>query len=297
MSELLQQALFFAAVSLVAVACLAAAFLAGVLYERWSERRALQRAAQQFSTLVERLLKNLDQAADFTGQLQQFPAADWQAGQQATLCAKAGELLNRLIEFSTPPEVRQAQLERQVPAVQFPTLVRSPEDARTGLPDYSAFEVNLRSTLDCVATGLFATVVLVEIDKFAALVTRHGPREADHFCRSVAKLLLHGVRDQDLVCQCFDGRFAVLLLDAQAEPLEAIPGELRDLIRQHRFRLSSTDQEVLVTASFGVYAPQPGDQPAICLTRVQHALDDSQRRGRNQLHRHDGRTSVFCRAG
>ena len=76
-----------------------------------------------------------------------------------------------------------------------------------------------------------------------------------------------------------------------------LAGTIRDRVRGYRFRLDETGPEVLVTASFGYTRLFPGDTVELALNRAGNALDRSLRRGRNQLHIHDGRGMTHSMAG
>ena len=80
------------------------------------------------------------------------------------------------------------------------------------------------------------------------------------------------------------------------QTLRRLAQTICDTVRHYHFRLEESGPEVLVTASFGLTQCRPGDNADLILNRVENALAKSQRRGRNQLHLHNGDLLVQCLA-
>lgn len=174
--------------------------------------------------------------------------------------------------------------------------MRSPEDAATGLPDRTAFDHNIALLQDAVnQSGGEAGLLLVQLDRWPQLVRRIGMAQSLVLLRKVAGVLCRSIRDEDLLCRTGDETFAVLMPNVGPETGGHLAEAIRRTIRHYHFRLDETGPEILVTASFGFAATLPGEHPDLLCNRAGDALALSHRRGRNQLHIHDG-ADLSCAA-
>ena len=161
---------------------------------------------------------------------------------------------------------------------------RQPLDPLTELPARAACEQNLgRLTQAAAATGR-GGLLLVSLDRFDSLRGRFGDATAAELRRLVARLLCRTGRDADLACTLADDLFGVLLSDTDVAASIIQAAAVRDALRAHRFQPEADGPEVLVTASFGFTAAQPGDDPQSMQERAAMAVAHSRRLGRNRLH-------------
>jgi len=159
----------------------------------------------------------------------------------------------------------------------------SPESETTGLPNRTAFDENLRKMLDVgeqqdAQSGL----LLIKIEKFTQLIRRLG-KDAQILQWKMARVLCRSLRESDVVCQFNDDAFAVLLPGVSDKLGSQLAQAIRDSIRFHRFRVSESDDEILLTASFGLTFCRPLEPVDLLLNRAGDALAKSMRRGRNRL--------------
>ena len=302
------------------------AFVAGMRYERGASRRALRRARKHLSRLVEVVFESLDSAHEACRSLQQFPHASLTPrqlealrGQQRRLEETVGDILEEQKRRAESAAMRRLGVDPSlgdngsstavvcdggggsigaVPAEYTVSWQRDRTDDRSGLPDRICFDANLGAMLEAgsKAPG-FGGLLLIKIDRFDQLRQRHGGREADGFLRKLAGAVLRSARDEDLLCRFADDTLALLMPSLSPETGRTLSHRIRQSVRNSHFRLNENGSEVLVTASFGYAASYPGDTAEHVLSRAGNALEKSQRRGRNQLHVHDGDTVVHCLAG
>ena len=115
--------------------------------------------------------------------------------------------------------------------------------------------------------------------------------------RNVIRVVLRAARDADSVCHYNGSTFGVLMPNVDDSTGRKLAEAIRQTVRQYHFRLDESGPEVLVTASFGYTTCLPDDNHDLALNRAGNALAKSERRGRNQLHVHDGNTLANCLVG
>lgn len=175
---------------------------------------------------------------------------------------------------------------------------RQPEDSKSGIPNRAAFDDNLRALIAAGQNaGVDSGLLLIKVDKFDQLQTRYGNADAEAFLRKVVAVVCRAGRDEDLLCRYSTDMLALLMPQIDSKAGRVAAQKIRDSVRSSRFRLDADGPEVLITASFGYTVCDPDDNPDLVVNRAGNALAKSQRRGRNQLHLHDGSTLVHCLAG
>lgn len=276
-------------------------FAAGVIYARMSVKWAVRRARSELSRLYTLVLQTLDSAQEACTYLETYPDLALTADQTEQLDSKRTGLLEtvaRIVETQRDrlkaAEQRATPLLKTVPAR--PEWSRSSKDPSTGLPDRSAFDENLDTLLNFGSeAGVENGLLCVQVDKFSQLKTRFGTEEAGLLLRKLAGVVCVAARDEDLVCRFREDTLAVLMPCLSRDAGNRLADAIRRAVRGHQFQLEGTGAEVLVTASFGYTPCFPQDSAKTALDRASNALARSRRRGRNQLHVHDGRTTRFCR--
>lgn len=281
-----------------AVAC----FFAGVYYARMSVRWACERAKKQIHSMFNMVVDSIDQAEKNCQLLDSFSNLKLSENQLEKLQSRQTGFLESLTRLVSPKkdELEEQAAQEEAKKQQFVTQLewtRSPEDPLTGLPNRTAFEINFLSLLESSAqSDLECGLVLVQLDKLEHLKSRFANEAIKRFIKKMSSLLCLTLRDEDLVCRCDEGRFAILIPAIDHETGFQLAEKLRQGIRQHRFRVSDNGEEVLVTASFGFTLCNGGDNTEVAFNRAYSALANSQKKGRNQLHYHDGQTTQLCAA-
>lgn len=276
-------------------------FVGGYQYARTIARRTFTQASQKVAKLFSLAMETLDSAQEVCGMLEGFPHLRLSSEQTQRLDSKRTNLVDTVAGIvNSQMEIQQE--EEKASAVEKPESlniqwVTSPEDHGTGLPNREAFEANLSSLLELsnqyqIKHGL----LLVKFDKLDHLKTRFGTHRAENLLKKMASIVCLAARDIDLTCRLQTEIFVVLMPDVNCEAGRVFCEKIRDTIRNHRFRIDEDGAEVLVTGSFGFTTCVPGDSIELALNRANHALSKSQRRGRNQLHVHDGSSLELCAA-
>lgn len=298
MNPLVLSLAIFAAVVATAVI----GFAAGMIFERWYISTAMARASKRLSRLVDHVVKTMNHAEQACQKLASSAATQLNAKQRERLQAGQAGLLSAveaLVEVTAIGEQngeKPAATSAASPARTPVKWEQSPVDERSQVPDFSAFENNL-GTLLSSPMGDASGLLMVQIDRFDQLLKRFGNTQASHLMRSMARVLVSAIRDEDLVCHLYDDTFCVLLQDIDIETGKEVANQIRKAVRAHRFRLDQSESEIHMTASFGYSRLSSSDCPELAMDRANTALSDSRKRGRNQLHVHDGVKMTLCHAG
>jgi diguanylate cyclase (GGDEF)-like protein len=277
-------------------------FLAGLAQANRSADRGMRKAVNKLSSLYSLAIESLEKAQQIAVLLEKFPQVELSNEQVERLDAKRGSLLETVGRFVG---AQREALTKKIavtlkPAAQ-PLKVswqRNSLDAATGLPDRAGLNANLQLMLAAGAkSGGSSAVLLAKIDRLDQLKGRFGIQGADSFVKTMAAVIARAVREQDLVCRTGTDSFAVLIPGVDADAGRKLAQAVRNSVRVHTFRLQDGGPEVLVTASFGSTMAPPDDDANLALSRAEDALEQSIRRGRNQLHFVDGQSPVHCAAG
>ena len=288
-----------AAAALLFTACLG--FAAGMWYARMASTWALERAGREITRLFQVVLANLDSAQRACGVLEKFPNLALTPDQTDQLDRRRTTLLDTVTRIvDSRRAIAELAASRPAPRPEDFKLsfARTPEDLTTKLPDRAAFDANLAAMIAAgTESAIDCGLLLVKIDKFDHLRTRFGKTGAEPFLQKMAGVLCRSIREEDLVCRFGEETFAVLVPAIGHEAGRLLADGIRNAVRNYHFRKDESGPEVLVTASFGYTAIPPRDDAELALNRAADALDKSQRRGRNQLHVHDGAAVAMCAAG
>src|SRR5207342_1931921 len=97
------------------------------------------------------------------------------------------------------------------------------------------------------------SLLVADIDHFKEFNDKHGHSRGDEVLRAVAKQLLEGVRDQDIVCRYGGEEFALILPGTDGDQAMVVAETLRHAIEQ-----SKGTSDGMVTISVGVASPSDG---------------------------------------
>jgi diguanylate cyclase (GGDEF)-like protein len=262
----------------------------GVWHERGAPRRAVNDARRSLSKLIALTTQRMESARDTCGLLEQTSRLDLSDSQVEMLERLRGEFtqsIGRVFERrAAEAELRRLKSPREPFTLEW---IRLPAD-EAGFPTNEAFDQSLAAML---AAGRRAecssALLLVKVDRVDALQQRFGATAAERLTQKLGGVLSRALRDDDLVCRTGDDTFAVLIPQVESEEGHRLAEAVRSTVRQHHFRLEESGEEILVTANFGYAACDPFDNADLVLNRAGDALARSMKRGRNQLHTHDGR--------
>jgi diguanylate cyclase (GGDEF)-like protein len=133
-------------------------------------------------------------------------------------------------------------------------LETSRNDPLTGLRNSSFF---LQAVTDAVSRGERLALVFFDMDRFKALVDRHGHLHGSAALKEVGRLMAEGLRGGEIGCRFGGDEFALMLPGADAERAAERAGALADRIEKHVF-LEKEGIGARLGASFG-WAAHPGD--------------------------------------
>jgi diguanylate cyclase (GGDEF)-like protein len=153
-------------------------------------------------------------------------------------------------------------------------------DALTGLADARGFHSRLRAEIDRARRhGVPLGVVMVDLDRFAALNARYGRESGDRVLQEVALVLKLALRESDTLARIGANRFGAVLPEADVAPARRCAERLRAALEQHRFERVSR-----LTASFGVAAcPRSGVDSLELLESADRALGIAKKSGRRRV--------------
>lgn len=278
-------------------------FVAGVFYERAAAKRALSRAQRNLAQLVNVVVNSLESARQACAVLESMPNAVLSSKQLQQLESRQSSLLDTVSRVVTSQQsLAEPVVEKTIPQpepVEFAiSWQRGETTDAAGLPDRSVFDSNLEMLLAAGnASQVPSGLLFIKVDKYEQLQSRYGAAKATTLLRKLSTVVSRAGRDEDLLCRFSTDTLAMLLPMVDAAMGRLLSQKIRDSIRSFQFRLDESGPEVFVTASFGFTLCEPADNRDLVLNRAGNAVSRSQRRGRNQLHLHDGETTVHCLAG
>jgi diguanylate cyclase (GGDEF)-like protein/PAS domain S-box-containing protein len=131
-------------------------------------------------------------------------------------------------------------------------------------------------------SGAGGAVVLVDLDDFKYVNDSQGHRNGDRLLTSLAQLLRHTVRANDLLARLDGDEFAVLVTETQPSRVDFVVERLLKAVRNHFVHVG--EQPIGVTASAGIaFFPDQGLSAEEVLARADQALDRAKRQGRDQF--------------
>ncbi len=284
----------------VVLFALAGGFFAGLLSAPLLQDWAIRRAAGDLHQMFELVTEQLDRAQRMCAELATMPncllsAPEWQRLERLQRGFQSS--FERISRACGMLPVQPA--EREQPKVHdfHVAWVKTPIEIHSGLPNHLAYEANLSTMLEQGKTAdLESGLLLVRMDKADGLRRRLGAEGVEKLIGRMSSMIVRAARDQDLLCRVNGDTLGLLCPALPMLSGTKVAEKIRDTIRNARFRVDENGPEVLVTASFGYAACQPGETTDIVRDRALDGLNRSAALGRNQLHVHDGLMRAYCQA-
>jgi diguanylate cyclase (GGDEF)-like protein len=152
------------------------------------------------------------------------------------------------------------------------------EDPLTHLPNRRYAEARLDGLL---SAGSVPALAVVDVDRFKSINDALGHPGGDAVLRTVADLLVAGVRDTDEVCRWAGDEFVVLLPETTAEQAERALERIRRAIAGHDWAAIGLDGPV--TISVGIASAARGDDRRTLFAAADGVLYDAKRSGRDRV--------------
>lgn len=157
------------------------------------------------------------------------------------------------------------------------------EDALTELSNRRAFNESFEKLSRLYYRGNIKsiTLILIDIDNFKSINDNHGHLVGDRVLKMIAKILKSSLRLSDTIARWGGEEFAILLVDVSDEEALSIAEKLRSAIKEnHDFKHILSSE---VTISLGVSRLQSTDSQDGLIQRVDAALYEAKKSGKNQV--------------
>ena len=158
---------------------------------------------------------------------------------------------------------------------------RAATDALTGLPnrryfdEYCALLSRRRRAEDAIG------ILMVDIDRFKALIDTHGHAVGDEVLRSVAGAIAGAVREDDVPARYGGEEFAVVLRNPSRDEAVEVGERIREAVASldlRRMGVAATSVSVGVAV-----ADEPGRLITEVIERADQALFEDKRKGRDRV--------------
>ena len=159
-------------------------------------------------------------------------------------------------------------------------FTRDERDRISGLSNRASFKIDVdRRIAEWKRGGVSLSVLLVEVDKYNAIIETYGHKAREVVLRATAQFLKVAMREMDHVARYDDHMFGLLLPDAEATETSSVAERLRTAIA--RCSLPLNDQKVTFTVSLGSAEVAENDTGETLLLRAQASLDAAKKSGGN----------------
>lgn len=127
------------------------------------------------------------------------------------------------------------------------------------------------------------SVLLLDIDHFKSVNDHYGHQEGDHCLILLSEILRKNVRESDHVIRMGGDEFLIIHNQADSAKLLAFANYLQNITRTELKLKSDPDQPLTLSIGALVHSTREVLTAGMLLDRVDHALYDSKRKGRDQI--------------
>lgn len=158
-------------------------------------------------------------------------------------------------------------------------------DALTGLFNRRYFDVHVEGELRRAASaGQPLSLLMLDIDHFKVVNDTFGHGVGDEVLMEMARRIPRYVRTFDMVARLGGEEFVVIMPNTDEAAAAGVAERLRAAIAENPITISSPENTIGITASFGVAATSDGDEPAQhLLARADGAMYQAKQQGRNRV--------------
>jgi len=122
------------------------------------------------------------------------------------------------------------------------------------------------------------SIIMFDIDHFKEINDRHGHDVGDQVLVELSRLTRNNIRDMDLLCRWGGEEFILLLPHTNLKSATLMAEKLRRMVESHEFPKVSR-----MTCSYGVTDFRKNDEEKTLFKRVDEALYEAKKAGRNQV--------------
>ncbi|MBT7941914.1 MAG: diguanylate cyclase [Alphaproteobacteria bacterium] len=126
------------------------------------------------------------------------------------------------------------------------------------------------------------SLAMLDIDHFKRINDTYGHLAGDIILSGVVDVIRRTVRESDVICRWGGEEFLLLFVNCNAEQAQALAEKIRSEVEKHSFPLR--EGRVTVTVSLGVSRFMLGESEKDFVSRVDQALIEAKRAGRNRSH-------------
>jgi len=153
------------------------------------------------------------------------------------------------------------------------------KDKKTEIYNYSFFQTIFKMELEKAKRGLQKlSLFLLDIDHFKKINDTYGHFRADELLKQTAKILKKATRKSDIVARFGGEEFVVLLPGLNIEKAKEVTSRIKRYIEEDKFL-----KKHKLTISGGLTEYIKGDTASKMIKRVDSALYDAKKSGRNRL--------------
>lgn len=155
----------------------------------------------------------------------------------------------------------------------------SETDKLTGLYNRLKFSDNLEYELSKQSrNNSKLSLIMFDIDHFKSVNDNYGHDIGDHVLREISVIVSAELRDYDTFARWGGEEFLILIPDISIDDCYKKADEIRAAIEAFDFI-----SDRVITSSFGVTAYEKGEDKNVVIKRVDEALYESKRTGRNKV--------------
>lgn len=124
------------------------------------------------------------------------------------------------------------------------------------------------------------SIILVDVDNFKRINELHGVNVGDDVLVEISCVLRECVRNEDICSRWGGEEFLFLLPETGLEGALSVAQKINQTVAMTEFKVNRPG--IRTSVSLGVCSYQPGQTISDCLTRVETALLQAKRNGKNQ---------------
>jgi diguanylate cyclase (GGDEF)-like protein len=156
---------------------------------------------------------------------------------------------------------------------------KSQHDSLTGLFNRATFDELLQEDMAISkSTGANFSLILIDIDDFKKVNDTYGHLAGDEVLSDIGRLLQSILRREDATCRYGGEEFAVLVHHATASQVAYTAEKIRSRLQDYQFNKSPS-----ISVSIGCGAYQPDEDADSFINRVDLALYEAKRTGKNKV--------------